>query len=103
MEIDKWEQDLKTRPVSPDEINQQFDLLFKTAGDLAKEAIFENVELSVCGQISYYKTSLQRIKRNALINLELHESMDSLPLNPRMDDRIRDEIDLSIGNRFRNT
>ena len=46
---------------------------------------------------------MQRIKRNALSNPGLHESMDSLPLNPRMDDRIRDEIDLSIGNRFRNT
>ena len=102
MEIDKWEQDLKTRPVSPDEINEQFDSLFKTTGDLAQEAILANIELSVCGQISYYKTSLQRIKRNALINLELHESMNSLPLNPRMEDRIRDEIDLSIGNRFKN-
>ena len=28
--------------------------------------------------------------------------MDSLPLNPRIDDRIRYEIDLSIGNRSRN-
>ena len=56
MEIDKWEQDLKTRPVSPDEINEQFDSLFKTTGDLALEAILANIELSVCGQISYYKT-----------------------------------------------
>ena len=31
MEIDNWEQDLKTRIVSPDEINEQFDLLFKTS------------------------------------------------------------------------
>ena len=53
MEIDNWEQDLKTRFVSPDEINEQFDLLFKTTGDLAKEAILANIELSVCGQISY--------------------------------------------------
>ena len=82
MEIDKWEQELKTRPVSPDEIKEQFDLLFKTAGNLAKEAIFANVELSMCGQSSYYKTTLQRIKRNALSNPGLHESMDSLPLNP---------------------
>ena len=88
--------------VSPDDINEQFDLSFKTTGDLAREAILANVELSVCGQISYYKTTLQRIKRNALTNLELRGSMDSLPLNPRMDDRIRDEIDLSIGNRSRN-
>ena len=47
MEIDKWEQDLKTRSVSPDEINEQFDLLFKTTGDLAKEAILANIELSM--------------------------------------------------------
>ena len=97
MEIDNWEQDLKTCFVSPDEINEQFYLLFKTTGDLAREAILANIELSVCGQISYYKTTLQRIKRNTLTNLELHGSMDSFTLNPRMDARIRDEIDLSIG------
>ena len=102
MEIDKWEQDLKTCFVSPDKINEQFDLLFKTTGDLAKEAILANIDLSVCGQISYYKTTLQRIKRNALTNLELHGSMDSLSPNASMDGRIRDEIDLSIGNRPRN-
>ena len=61
-----------------------------------------NVELSVCGQISYYKTTLERIKRNPLTNLELHGSRGSLPLNSSMDGRIRDEIDLSIRNRSRN-
>ena len=56
-EIDNWEQDLRTRIVSPDEITEQFNLLFKTTGDLAREAILANVELSVCGQIFYYKTN----------------------------------------------
>ena len=101
-EIDNWEQDLKTQCVSPDKINEQFDSLFKTTSYLAREAILANIELSMCGQISYYKTTLQRFKRNALTKLELRGIMDSLPLNSRMDDGIRDEIDLSIGNRPRN-
>ena len=101
-EIDNWEQDLKTQCVSPDKINEQFDSLFKTTSDLAREAILANIELSMCGQISYYKTTLQRLKRNALSNLELRGSMDSLHLDSRMDDGIRDEIDLSIGSRTRN-
>ena len=80
-------------------IKEQFDSLFKNTSDLAREAIRANMELSMCGQISYYKTTLQRLKRNALSNLELRGSMDSLHLNSRMDDGIRDEIDLSIGNK----
>ena len=57
MEIDYWEYDLRTQCVSPDEINEQFDSLFKSMNVLAKEAILANVDLSVCGQISDCKKS----------------------------------------------
>ena len=76
--------------------------MFKSTSDLAREAILANIELSICGQISYYKTTLQQLKRNVLSNLDLRGSMDSLHLDSRMDDGIRDEIDLSIGSRTRN-
>ena len=39
MEIESWEQDLKTRVVSPDEINEQFDSLTKITDDLSKETL----------------------------------------------------------------
>ena len=48
MEIDNWEYDLRTQCISSDEINEQFDSLFKSMNVLAKEAILANVDLSVC-------------------------------------------------------
>ena len=56
-EIESYEQDLKTRVVSPDEINEQFDSLTKITYDLSKESVRANVKLSVCGQICYFKQS----------------------------------------------
>ena len=54
MEINDWEQDLKTVLfISLDDINEQFGLLTKTMIDLAKEALLAKVEFSMCGQISY--------------------------------------------------
>ena len=50
----------------------------------------------MCGQISYYKTTVQRLKRNALFNLKMRGGMDSLHRDFRMEDGIRDKIDLSI-------
>ena len=43
METDSWEQDLKTRVVSPDEINEQFDSLAKITINLSREALLANV------------------------------------------------------------
>ena len=39
METDSWDHDLKTRVVSPDEINEQFDSLTKITDDLSKETL----------------------------------------------------------------
>ena len=63
---------------------------------LAKEAILANVDLTVCGQISECKTTVQRLKRNALYDLEMPESMDSHRQDSRGEDGLRDEIDLSF-------
>ena len=76
--------------------------MFNISDDISREALPANVELSLCGQISYYKTTLKRIKRIALTDTELHGSMNSLPLNSSMETRIRDELDLSTRNRSRN-
>ena len=51
---------------------------------LAKEPILANMDLSVCGQISDCKTTVQLLKRNALFDLEMRESMDSLHQDSRM-------------------
>ena len=95
MEIDNWEYELRTQCISFDEINEQFDSLFKGMHVLAKEAILANVDLSVCGQISDCKTTVQR-RRNALFDLEMREGMDSLHQDSKMEDGLRDKIDLSI-------
>ena len=96
MEIDNWEYELKTQCFSFDEINEQFNSLVKDVNILAKEAILANVDLTVCGQISECKTTVQQLKRNALFDLEMRESMDSHHQDSRMEDRLRDEIYLSF-------
>ena len=85
METDSWEQDLKTCVVSPDEINEQFDSLAKITDDLSREALLANVELSVCGQICYFKTTLKRIKRTALTDSRIQWNMNSTPLSLNSD------------------
>ena len=96
LKIDNWEYDLRTQCISSDEINEQFDSLFKSMNVLAKEAILANVDLSVCGQISDCKTTVQQLKRNALFDLEMLGGMDSPRQDSRMEDGLRDEINLSI-------
>ena len=95
-EIDYWEYELKTQCFSFDEINEQFDSLVKNVNILAKEAILANVDLTVCGQISECRTTVQRLKRNALYHLESHENMDSHCQDSKSEDGLRDEIDLSF-------
>ena len=46
--------------------------------------------------------TLKQIRRKALTDLELQRSMDLLPLNSRIDTRIRDGLDLSSRKRSRN-
>ena len=96
MEIDNWEYELRTQCFSFDEINEQFNSLVKDVNILVKEAILANVDLTVCGQISECKTTVQRLKRNALYDLEMHENMDSHCQDSRGEDGLRDEIDLSF-------
>ena len=64
MEIDYWEYILRTQCVSPDEIIEQIDSVFKGVNNLAKEVIFVKMDLTVCGQISECRTAMQRILEN---------------------------------------
>ena len=92
METDNWEQDLKTRVVSPNEINEQFDSLAKITDDLCREALLANVELSVCGQICYCKTTLKRIRRTALTDPRILWNVNSPPLSSNSDIRNREDV-----------
>ena len=96
MEIDYWEYELKTQCFSFDEINEKFNSLVKNVNILAKEAILANVDLTVCGQISECRTAVRRLQRNAFFDVEMSGGMESLHQDSRMEDGIRDKIDLSI-------
>ena len=87
---------MKTRVVSPDEINEQFDSLTKITYDLSKESVRANVKLSVCGQICYFKTTLKRIRRTALTDPEIQWNVNSLPLSS--DSVIRNRNDIQVRN-----
>ena len=63
---------------------------------LAKEAILANVDLTVCGQISECRIAVQRLKTNALYDLDNLEYTDSHCQGSRGEDGLRDEIDLSF-------
>ena len=63
---------------------------------LAKEVILANVDLTVCGQISECRTTVQRLKRNAVCDLENQENMDFHCQGSRSEDGLMDEIDLSF-------
>ena len=54
------------------------------------------MDLTVCGQISECRATVQRLKRNALCELESQENMDFQYLGSRNEDELRDEIDLSF-------
>ena len=93
-EIESWEQDLKTLVVSPDEINEQFDSLTKITDDLSKEALRANVELSMCGQICYFKTILKQIRRTALTDPRIQWNDNSPLLGLNGDIRNREDIQI---------
>ena len=95
-EIDYWEYELKTQCFSFDEINEQFNSLIKHVNVLAKEAILANVDLTVCGQISECRIAVQRLKTNALYDLDSLEYTDSHYQGSKDEDGLRDEIDLSF-------
>ena len=94
--IDYWEYKLKTQCFSFDEINEQFNSLIKNVNVLAKEAILANVDLTVCGQISECRIAVQRLKTNALYDLDSLEYTDSHYQGSKGEDGLRDEIDLSF-------
>ena len=96
MEIDYWEYELKSQCLTFEEINEHSNSLIKNLIVLGKEAILANVELTVCGQISECRATVQRLKRNALCELESQEDMDAQCLGSRNEDELRDEIDLSF-------
>ena len=54
------------------------------------------MDLTVCGQISECRATVQRLKRNALCELESQEDMDAQCLGSRNEDELRDEINLSF-------
>ena len=91
MEIDYWEYELKTQCFSFDEINEQFNSLIKNVNILEKEAILANVDLTVCGHISECRTAVQRLKTNALYDLDSLEytGLIARVLETRMDSGMR--------------
>ena len=90
-EIDYWEYELKTQCFSFDEINEQFNSLIKNVNILEKEAILANVDLTVCGHISECRTAVQRLKTNALYDLDSLEytGLIARVLETRMDSGMR--------------
>ena len=90
MEIDYWEYILRTQCVSPDEIIEQIDSVFKGVNNLAKEVIFVKMDLTVCGQISECRTAMQRI-------LENYGNMDSHCQGSRSEDGLREDNDFFQG------
>ena len=59
MEIDYWEYELKSQCLTFEEINEHSNSLIKNLIVLGKEVILANVELTVCGQISECRATVQ--------------------------------------------
>ena len=86
MRIDYWELDLKGLGlyVSPQEVSEQFEALFKATTDLIRVAISASMDLPICGEIFMIKTTLKRLKQKALANMEMDGSLDHGAMDPRI-------------------
>ena len=81
MEINEWEILTKSHVISPEVINEQVRYLSKISQDLAKEAIVARGDLTLCGEISYYKNIVNQIKQKALKGINPPSNLVSSPSN----------------------
>ena len=84
-DINEWEILLNSQVISPFGINRQFNSLSRVIQDLAREALLARVDFPMCGEISNYKTIINRIRQNAMKGIDSQIDLVPSPPNPNSD------------------
>ena len=95
METNEWEILLNSQVIPPIGINRQFESLSRVIYDLAREALVARVDFLVCGEISNYKTIINRIRQNLLKGIDQQTGLAPFPQNCNSDSVFLNELNLS--------
>ena len=86
---------LNSEVISPVGIIRQFGSLSRVIKDLAREALLARVDFPMCGEISNYKTIINRIKQNAVKEINSQSDLAPSPPNRNSDSVFCNELNLS--------